>query len=135
MGEPNGTTLQGSDLKFEQIPNHEQFIAIGNSSDNNDRYTPIPHPSYEFKIPTDIIGRESVYGFYFKVHDSKSNTDYTYPQNLHDDFVATPDKWGEIYSPDKSLPEFDFPIMLFLIGITTILFFTRSKIISFKNII
>ncbi|NDF48259.1 MAG: hypothetical protein EB158_08840, partial [Nitrosopumilaceae archaeon] len=133
LGEQVGTTYVGGYLlngtyHFEKLPNPDGYVAISSVSDKNDRYTPIPHPSYEFRIPTDVIGRESIYGFYFKVHDSKSNIDFTYPQNLHDDFVASPDQWGEIYSPDKSLPEFGFPIILLLISITGMLFVKQLKL-------
>jgi hypothetical protein len=113
---------------FNKIPNMDGFIGISTISDINDRYTPIPHPSYEFKIPTSLIGRESVYGFYFLVHDSHSKKTYTYPQNLNpESFVSSPSQWGEIYSPDKSLPEFELPVLLLIMSISSIILLSRVK--------
>jgi hypothetical protein len=97
-------------------------------SDVNDRYTPIPHPSYEFRIPTSLIGRESVYGFYFLVYDGNSQKTYTYPQNLDpENFVSSPNQWGEIYSPDKSLPEFGIPLLSLTLSILSIIFISRIR--------
>jgi hypothetical protein len=113
---------------FNKIPNPEGFVGISTVSDTNDRYTPIPHPSYEFRIPTDLIGRESVYGFYFLVYDGHSNKTYTYPQNLDPEgFVSNPSQWGEIYSPDKSLPEFELPLFSLVLSILSVVFFSRIK--------
>jgi hypothetical protein len=109
----------------------EGFIAKGAISDANDRYTPVPHPSYEFRIPTDLIGRQSVYGFYFLVYDESTNKTYTYPQNLDpENFVSSPDKWGEIYSPDKSLPEFGVPILSMILSITSVIVLRMKKVFS-----
>lgn len=127
----DGSTYQGGHAQtdsFASIPAHPEFIAKSAISDINDRYTTIPHPSYEFRIPTDLIGRESVYGFYFLVHDAHSDKNYTYPQNLEaENFVSSPSKWGEIYSPDKSLPEFGLPMMIMFLSIVPILILTRIK--------
>jgi hypothetical protein len=121
-----GSTLDTTD--FQNIPNHEEFIGIGAVSDINDRYTPIPHPSYEFRIPTNLIGRENVYGFYFMVYDDNLKKTYTYPQNLErENFVASPDQWGEIYSPDKSLPEFELPMISLVASILALVLFSRVK--------
>lgn len=114
--------------QFQNIPNHEQFIARGGISDINDRYTPVPHPSYEFKIPTDLIGRQSVYGFHFLVYDEHTKNTYTYPQNLESEGLASnPDQWGEIYSPDKSLPEFGLPTVSLVISFMALVFFSRVR--------
>ncbi|TBR24013.1 MAG: hypothetical protein EPO63_04720 [Candidatus Nitrosotenuis sp.] len=119
-GYSNGTN------HFNKIPNPDGFIGVSAVSDINDRYTAVPHPSYEFRVPTNLIGRESVYGFYFLVYDGHSKNTYTYPQNLEFDSdigISSPDQWGEIYSPDKSLPEFGFPtISLVLTMVLTLLF-------------
>jgi hypothetical protein len=123
-----GGHASGTTNSFDKVPNHEEFIGISTVSDGNDRYTPIPHPSYEFKIPTSLIGRESVYGFYFLVYDGNSQTTFTYPQNLNpEDFVSSPNQWGEIYSPDKSLPEFEIPILSLILSILSVVIFSRVK--------
>lgn len=126
----DGSTYQGghTGTLFAKIPDHPELIAKSTISDANDRYTATPHPSYELRIPTDLIGRESVYGFYFLVHDAHSGKSYTYPQNLEiNDFVSSPDKWGEIYSPDRSLPEFGLPAVTLFLSIMSILIITRIK--------
>lgn len=114
---------------FEKIQNPEGFIAISTISDDNDRYTTVPHSSYEFKIPTSFVGRESVYGFYFTVYDGQEKKFYTYPQEINQDSdnIPSPSMWGEIYSPDKSLPEFDFPIISLLLGIMLPVFIKKIK--------
>jgi hypothetical protein len=129
----NSFTYQGGHTSkttnfFNQIPNHEEFIGISAVSDANDRYTPIPHPSYEFRIPTGLIGRESVYGFYFLVYDDSSNKTFTYPQSLDpENFVSSPIHWGEIYSPDKSLPEFGLPLFPLILSILSVVFLSKIK--------
>lgn len=128
----NGFSYQGGHTStrtsfFNKIPNPDGFVGISAVSDANDRYTPIPHPSYEFRIPTNLISRENVYGFYFLVYDGHSKNTYTYPQNLELDSyigIASPDQWGEIYSPDKSLPEFGFPTIPLVLTLVLTLFFT-----------
>lgn len=115
---------------FNKIQNPDEFIGVSAVSDINDRYTAVPHPSYEFRIPTNLVGRESVYGFYFLVHDGHSENNYTYPQNLEsnsDIGTASPDQWGEIYSPDKSLPEFEFPTVSLVLTLVLTLFFIVRK--------
>lgn len=129
----NSTTYQGGHASEENngfviIPSPDGFVGKSAVSDENDRYTPVPHPSYEFRIPTDLIGRESVYGFYFLVHDAHLQKSYAYPQNIQSTgFVAEPDKWGEIYSPDKSLPEFGLPMASLVVSLAAIAFLTRLK--------
>lgn len=128
LGERNGTTLQSSDLKFEQIPNHKQFIAVGNSSDNNDRYTIIPHPSYEFKIPIELLGRSDKYGFFFSMYDANKTKFYNWPTNLtRSDMSSMPESsyWGEIVSPDKSLPEFHMLPIIFVLSLVLIIYLTK----------
>lgn len=124
----NETSSDGN--YFNKIPNPVDFVGISAISDTNDRYTSIPHPSYEFRIPTDLIGRESVYGFYFLVYDGHLKKAYTYPENTeleNLDTVPNPDVWGEIYSPDKSLPEFDLPILSLSLSTILIVYLTQVK--------
>jgi hypothetical protein len=128
----NGLTYQGGYVSeptnFNKITNPDGFIGISTVSDANDRYTSTPHPSYEFRIPTNLIGRENIYGFYFLIYDGTLQKTYTYPQNLSpEDFVSNPNQWGEIYSPDKSLPEFEIPLLSLVISILAVVFFSRIK--------
>jgi hypothetical protein len=126
-----GITYQGNsqieDVRFEKIQNHPDFIALSTVSDQYDRYSQIPHASYEFKIPTELIGRQNIYGFYFTVYDKHADKFYSYPQNVTSGFIAPPVQWGEIYSPDKSLPEFGLPL-LSLIFAMMFAFFVKTKL-------
>jgi hypothetical protein len=125
-----GVTYKGDPTiqNFTIIPNHDEFIGLSAISDDNDRYTLIPHPGYEFKIPTEIIGRNNVYGFYFSVYDNYSKKYYTYPQNLTSAMFVSPALWGEIYSPDKSLPEFSLPTLSLLPALGLIIYLTKNKL-------
>lgn len=121
LGYKQGTVFQGGSVNaitgnFQKIPNPEDFTAISSVSDENDRYTKIPHPSYEFKIPIDLIQRSDNYGFYLSVFDASTDTFYTFPAELtRENFfkIPSPSLWGDILSPDKSLPEFTLPLLLF----------------------
>jgi len=124
----------GSPLRFNSnfktISTPEGFVGIGNVSDQNDRYNKIPHPSYEFKIPTDFVGRSNNYGIYVGVFDSYSNKMYSWPQDISIDRpfqIPSPSRWGDLVSPDNSLPEFELPVFslipafaLFFVFITKI---------------
>ena len=114
---------------FKKISPSLDFIGIGGISDENDRYTSIPHPSYEFKIPTELIGRSNHYGFYVSIYDTVKNKVYSWP-DINDDAPLTipdPHKWGELVSPDSSLPEFPYPIFTLLISISVIFYLTRFR--------
>ncbi len=105
---------------YMKIENPDGLIGISSVSDENDRYTPVPHASYEFRIPTDVVGRSDIYGFYLGVYDQKNNHVYSWPQevsvnSLFD--IPSPKHWGEIISPDKSLPEFPWPELALLLSI------------------
>ncbi len=120
---------------FKEIPNPENFIGIGSVSDKNDRYTTLPHASYEFKIPTEVIGRSDAYGFYVAVFDAHSNRVYSWPKIsnvnnlLH---VPSPSTWGSIVSPDKSLPEFQWPILALVSSLAIITYMTRRSAVFHK---
>ena len=114
--------------KFQKIT-HEDFIALGTMSDENDRYTKVPHTSYEFKIPIEILERSSFYGFYMVVYDSKSDLMYTWPKDISVNkynIFSSPNQWGEIYSPDKSLPEFPFPLIGLVLPLIIIAIFRNT---------
>jgi len=128
-----GFTLQGDSpfkfkSNFKQIPNHHNFIAIGAVSDENDRYLKSPHPSYEFKIPTDLIQRSNIYGFYVETFDATSGESKTWPGGISKKNpmeIPSPSMWGEMISIDKTLPEIPFPLLIFTIMILTMIIMSR----------
>lgn len=133
LGSSAGITLRGGQNdRFTQIDSHPDFIAIGGISDQNDRYSGMPHAGYEFRIPTEIIGRHSVYGFYFAVYDDNTKKFYTYPVGIiTNDGFSSPTEWGDIYSPDKSLPEFYFAPLVMILSVTSVILITRIRKITF----
>lgn len=132
LGSNKPVTLQGSaeSGEFEIIENHKDLIAIGGISDENDRYSKVPHTSYEFKIPLELLERKDIYGFYVGVFDFAESQTFTWPREIILDSnsdIPSPSKWGIIYSPDKSLPEYDLPIVVLILGSFFALF------LSYKN--
>ena len=131
-----GSIFQGNSINesnsFIQIPNPDNFIAISTVSDENDRYTTTLHPSYEFKIPIELLKRSDNYGFYFSVYDASLDKFYSWPKNSTGENpfdIPSPSTWGDIISPDKSLPELNLPILIFTIMIFTIILVqSRMKI-------
>ena len=129
LGNKQGVVFQGGSINgitgnFEKISNPENFIGLSNVSDENDRYSKIPHPSYEFKIPIDIIERSDNYGFFLSVYDADSQSFYTWPyESQRENFlkIPSPEHWGDIVSPDKSLPELNLPSIILIISIFTII--------------
>ena len=118
---------------FEEIKKPEDFIAISKASDEYDRYSKIPHTSYEFKIPTELVGRSSIYGLYLAAYDSYSNKTFTFPsQTESTSFNLIPDSnnWAKLVSPDKSLPEFHWVIVVVSSSFSLVIFLSRSKIIK-----
>lgn len=124
LSSEQGNTYQGDGNNFKQIPNHPDFVGLSTQSDMNDRYSGVPHPGYEFRIPTDLIGRSHIYGFYFEVFDKNTNKLYMYPEN--NSTKQNPASWGEIYSPDKSLPEFDLPMIMLLPLLGLVIIITKK---------
>lgn len=114
--------------EFVQISPPDNYIGIGSASDENDRYSVEPHTSYEFKIPIEIIDRKNIYGFYFAVYDDDMKTIYTYPENVTaNQMFSSPSDWGELYSPDKSLPEFHLASLVMLFSLASTVLITRIK--------
>ena len=112
---------------FKKISNTEGFIGVGSQSDQNDKYSKIPHTSYEFKIPLNLFERSDVYGFYVLVFDASSKQYYSWPTGIepNDLFdIPSPSKWGELVSPDKSIPEFNFPLLTMIPVLLLVIFFT-----------
>lgn len=134
MGTSNGHVLQGgsnfaTNGYLQKINTPYETIMIGGVSDINDRYSKIPHMSYEFKIPTHLIDRSNEYGFYVQVYDASANEFQTWPENIKQEFLKTPSPqtWGSLISIDNSLPEFPAPIILILILFSLIVLFTRKN--------
>ena len=124
LGSNKAFTLQGSDSgEFKSVGNHKDLIAVGGTSDENDRYTPVPHPTYEFRIPIELLERTNSYGIYLQVFDHSNTTTYSWPSGIiiENPEIPSPAKWGIIYSPDKSLPEYDVPMLVLVIGIFSII--------------
>ena len=112
---------------FKKIQNSVGFIGVGGKSDQNDKYSYIPHTSFEFKIPLNLFGRSDVYGFYVLVYDASSDQYISWPANIYPDDtldIPSPSTWGILVSPDKSIPEFDLPILALLASIFLTIYFT-----------
>jgi len=139
LGKNTGNSIQGGspisyNNHFKNIPNSKGFIGIGSVSDENDRYSKIPHASYEFRIPTEIIGRSDIYGFYAAVYDDHSKITISWPPiSQNDTKIPDPSIWGEMVSPDKTIPEFELPLLITSLGFLSILILAKSRII--KNLI
>ena len=125
LGKQEAVTLVGSEetKKFEIIENHSELIAIGDISDKNDRYSKIPHSSYEFRIPIDLLERTDSYGFYVEIFDFAKSTTYTWPliDLKSDSEIPPPNNWGILYSPDKSLLEYELPFVVLILGVLSVI--------------
>lgn len=113
---------------LDRVP--EGFVAVGGISDDNDRYSDIPHTGYEFKIPTDLVGRSDSYGFFISVYDSVKNEFFIWPDGQwggNSLGIAPQDRWGRIISPDRSLPEFDLPLLILLPSLALVFYLTRNR--------
>ncbi len=136
LGSHNPITMKGGDYldqtnHFTKIKNDPGLIAIGGISDAHDRYSGIPHSTYEFKIPIKIVGRSDTYGFYVGTYYASNNRIYSWPQNItYNEFPAIPSpaKWGHLISPDKSLPEFPLPIIAMVSSFFIVLYLSRKQI-------
>ena len=132
LNESHGILKQGNLNGNYEIMNEVEFIAISNVSDENDRYTKILHPSYEFRIPIELLERSDNYGFYLSVYDASLDKFYSWPENLMRESsseIPSPSEWGDIISPDKSLPEMHLPLVIF----TIILIQTKAKMKFFHQ--
>ncbi|SRR5579883_2602442 len=120
LGRAEGSAMQGGspfglDGNFQRIAMPNGTIAIGGVSDSNDRYSAVPHSSYEFRIPIGSIGRLDHYGFYMEAYDSANGKFYTYPKDAAPGSILgipSPTSWGDLVSPDESLPEFPWPALV-----------------------
>jgi hypothetical protein len=125
-----GASLLGFNGNFKKISNPDGFIGIGSVSDENDRYTKIRHSGYEFRIPTSLVGRSSNYGFYFTMYDAYSDKFYSWPEDIKISKpfqIPSPSVWGDLISPDQSLPEFPLPVIILVSAFVVIMFFQKEK--------
>lgn len=109
--------------QFTKIENHDDTKAISGISNQYDRYSKTPHVSYEFQIPIDVIGRSDVYAFYAEVYDAETNLQMLWPSNLENTTASltNSESWGEMISPDKSIPEFSSPLIIFVVLVSTMI--------------
>ena len=140
MGTDKVLTLQGgSDQKqdgfYKTIDNHSELIGIGAVSSEFDRHSKIPHSTYEFKIPVEIFGRSDVYGLYVGVFDSNLSIQYGWPQESTEPkypFIPNPESWGQMVSPDKTLPEFEIPLLMLSSTLILIVVLARRRVNLFR---
>lgn len=131
----NSFVLQGGSLleltnHYKIIPSPDGFVAVGGISDQNDRYTPTPHTTYEFRIPINLVGSSDIYGIYVGVYDSHSNIVYSYPRDLGQISplkIPSPSQWGTMISPDKSLPEFPLPVIILPVAFSIVVYLTKYR--------
>ena len=127
------------DEQFKKIETPKNILAVSGISDQFDRYSKDPHISHEFQIPIDVIGRSDVYSFYAATYDEETNQIMTWPTNSIDSesFISNTESWGKMISPDKSIPEFSSPLIVFVVlaGIVLIVQFkTKLNNSLFKSI-
>ena len=143
VGSNTPVTLQGGGFNafqgyYQKIENHPDLIAVGGISGEWDRYSKVPHSSYEFKIPLEIIGKSNNYGFFIAVHDPDSGNYFGWPTDAKLEkypFIPIPEKWGLLVSPDSSIPEFDLPFLILFPAIAFVALisnFFSKKIFSLK---
>jgi hypothetical protein len=112
---------------FKKIQNSDGYIGVGGKSDQYDKYSQVPHTSYEFKIPLNLFGRSDVYGFYVLVYDASKNQYISWPDGIYPNDsldIPSPNNWGTLVSPDKSIPEFDLPMLVLVVPIFLTIYFT-----------
>ena len=142
LGEDEGMTFQGiSEAKngeiLKKIENPQGLVAISGVSDENDPYRKTPHPGFEFRIPTEFIGRSNQYGFYVSIFDYGKNQSFSWPTTLeHQNYpnLHSPNNWGDLISPDNSLPEFEWPLLAILPAFIGILLITKLRKNLFNQI-
>lgn len=124
-----GGNILGINNHFVIIGSNPSVLAVGGISDENDRYSSIPHTTYEFQIPLEIIGKSDKYGFFAGAYVAKENKFYNWPEDMKIQNIfqiSSPASWGELISPDKSIPEFPWPSLLLLL--TTIFITYLGKV-------
>ena len=140
MGTNKVHTLQGGSSIgkngfYKTIDNHSELIGIGAVSSKFDKYSKIPHSSYEFKIPIEIFGRSDVYGLYIGVFDSNTYNQYGWPQESAQKkypFILNPESWGKMISPDKTIPEFEIPLVMLSFTLIFLVLVSKRKLNLFR---
>jgi len=81
-----------------------------------------------------LLERSDNYGFYLSVYDASLDKFYSWPENSRNTSdIPPPSEWGDIISPDKSLPELNLPILVFTILIFSIILVqSKAKIEIFR---
>ena len=77
-----------------------------------------------------------VYGFYFTMYDAHSNKFYSYPQDVNIDKpfqIPSPSLWGDLISPDQSLPEFPWPAIVLVSAFAVIFFFGKKSLVFYDR--
>ncbi len=128
-----GGTSQNNNY-LEKVTNPSEVEMKAGVSSTFDRYSPIPHLAYELKVPVDSLKRSDIYGFYVSVFDANNKTAHNWPLSVSQSdeiVISSPNEWGKLISPDKSLPEFPIVnVMLFggiILLVTTMI--TRRRIL------
>ncbi len=131
LGSNKVVTLQGKQSEgLVAVKNHADLIGVGGISGEYDRYSKTPHAAYEFRIPIELLERTNQYGFYVGVFDFTKSKTYTWPSeiDLENSEIPSPAQWGLIFSPDKSLPEYDLPILVLILGsLSAVLLSSKNK--------
>jgi hypothetical protein len=133
LGSNSGETLKGnsSENNFSKIDNHSDLILISSQSGEHNRYSDKPHGVYEFRIPIELINRSNNYGFFMMLHDEQGKT-YSWPSNIVNSTNTIPhtNMWGDIISPDNTLPEFHWIPLILIITTMSIIFVSRFSSLS-----
>lgn len=133
LGRKNPIVLQESshftiNSKFKRIFKTE-FEGMGDVT-VADRYSTIPHVTYEFKIPVELVGKSNEYQFYVATYESHGNYMLTWPKDikLKNNFdIPDSSNWGIMISPDSSLPEFHLTYFMFCLPFLIIIILRNQK--------
>lgn len=70
------------------------------------------------------------------MYDTHSNKFYSWPPDVNSKNpfqIPSPSVWGDLISPDHSLPEFPLPAIILASAFTTIFFFSRKRLGFYKK--
>ena len=135
LGSNHPITLQGGNFlginnHFTVTKNNPSLIAVGGISNENDRYSIIPHTTYEFKIPLEMFDKNERYGFFAGAYVTNENKIYSWPEDIKNENlfqIPSPLWWGDLVSPDKSIPEFPWPALLLILSTLLVIYFNKIK--------
>lgn len=134
LGEKNGTSFAGNSLNNTLVitNNDPEFVGVSSISGKDNKYSNQPHGVYEFRIPIKILDRSNNYGFFLMVYDHQQNTTFTWPKEISNDSntIPTSATWGDLVSPDNSLPEFHWTTILLFFSIIVVLTITKISKLS-----